>query len=600
MNCDTTGSVDGVDRRSVLAAGAAGLSLSLSGCIDTVRSVVTDDSDDQLSLSIVTVPADSNRESVRIARHLESNLEAVGVDVTLSMRSATDFLEMILIDRDFDLYVGRHPADFDPDFLYEALHSTYADEAGWQNPFGYSNPYFFDPLLEAQRRADGDERLEKLEPVLNGLAEEKPFDPICRPTEYRLAGDRFDGWDDDHLATRRGYLGLEPDDDVDRLNALVTDARPSRNVNPLSATIRERGTIVNLLYDSLGTIVASEDEDGFEVEKWLAESWEWDTSSDDEKTTATIRLREDCTFHGEDEVPVTAEDVKFTYRFLEDTALTHSDTPSPAPRYRGHASAIDRIETDADDEQWLRITFNAGEAVSKRALTAPILPRHVWLEELDDRIDNRQDFSAPQGRWGLVVTDSVPPIGSGPYQFGSQSERSHLTLERFDDHFTLDEDVDLPGPTVDELRFTVDPGSSSSIAQVESDNADLTSSMLGAHSLGDISDDTTAELIDDPSWTFYHVGFNTRTAPCNDPRFRRAVTQLIDKEWIVQEIFFEDHATPLSTPVADEWVPDSLEWDGADPVTPFVGTEGTLNVEAARAAFEAENFRYDDNGRLLK
>ncbi|QFU83208.1 ABC transporter substrate-binding protein [Natronorubrum aibiense] len=645
MNCDKTDNTDGIDRRSVLAAAGAGLSISLSGCIDSVESVVSNDGDDNLSLSLVTVPDDGNRETVRIARHLERNLEAVGINTTIAWRSPSEFLEMILIDRDFDLYVGRHPADYDPDFLYEALHSRYADEAGWQNPFQYSNPTFFDPLLEEQRRADGDERRERLKPVLRALAEEKPFDPICRPDENRVASARFEGWENAHPATRQGYLGLEPDDGVDRLHALVTDARPSQNVNPLSATISERGTVVNLLYDSLGTLDVTEEDDSvsYEVQPWLADSWELEPAAevdefyaggaamnesetvdnstldaesvdnstldaesvdnstldaesvDDDAMAATVRLREDCTFH--DGEPVTAADVAFTYRFLKDTALGQSVRPSPAPRYRGQVSAVNRIETDPRDDYRLRIIFDAGREVIERALTVPILPRHIWREELKDRINNVDDFTASQGRWGLVTTNSVPPIGSGPFQFESQSERSYLNLERFDDHFTLRADVDLPEPTVDELRFTVDPGSTSSISRVESGDGDLTSSMLESHAIGNISDDSDAERLEDPSWTFYHLGFNTRVSPCSDPRFRRAVCQLIDKDWIARQIFY-DHATPLSSPVADEWVPDDLTWDGEDSRTPFIGSDGTLNAEAARAAFESAGFRYDDEGRL--
>ncbi len=612
MNCDTTDPVDGVDRRSVLAAGVAGLSLSLSGCVDTVERVVSDDKDDRLSLSLVTVPDDGNRETVRIARHLEQNLEAVGVDTSIAWRSPSEFLEMVLIDHDFDLYVGRHPADYDPDFLYEALHSTYADESGWQNPFQYTQPTFIDPGLEAQRQADGDVRHEVIQPVLRSIAEEKPFDPICRPDEHRVASTRFEGWGDNHPATRRGYLGLEPEEDVDRLHALVTDARPTQNVNPLSATIRERGTVVDLLYDSLGTLVVTEadGEVDYEVEPWLAD-WDWmptdeidehesdvesdETETDAEETlTALVTLREDCTFH--DGEPVTAEDVAFTYQFLEDTALGHATSPSPAPRYRGQVSVINEIEIK--DEHELRMTVDSGREVGNRALTVPILPRHIWREELQSRISDLDDFSAPQGRWGPVTTDSVPPIGSGPFQFESQSERNYLHLERFDDHFTRREDVSLPEPTVEELRFSVDPGSTSSISRIESGGADLTSSMLESHSVGGISDDSDAVQLESPSWTFYHLGFNTNASPCSDPRFRRAVCQLLDKTWITEQIFY-DRATPLSSPVADDWVPDDLEWDDEDPVTPFIGTDGMVNAEAARDVFEsAGNFRYDDDGRL--
>ncbi|WP_339104406.1 ABC transporter substrate-binding protein [Haloterrigena salinisoli] len=604
MNRNPTDSVDGVDRRSVLAAGAAGVSLSLSGCIDTVRRVVDRDGNDQLSLSIVTVPADANRESIRIAYHLESHLEAMGVDVSLKVRSRSDFLKAILIDHDFDIYVGQHPADYDPDFLYEALHSTYANEAGWQNPFGFDS-MAFDTLLEDQRRADGEQRRQRMTNVLRALADEKPFDPICRPAEYRVANTtRFDGWGEGHLATRRGYLGLEPDTGVERLKALVTDARPSENINPISATVRERGTVIDLLYDSLGTVV-----DG-EVLPWLAESWEWVTDAETgetksektaeptrETTTARVSLRENCRFH--DGEPVTADDVEFTYQFFQDTVLGHAAFPSPPPRYRGHASAIDEIETE--DEYTLRITAGAGEDVCKRAFTVPILPRHIWRAELEDRLGDSQEFTAPQGEWGLVTSDSVDPTGSGPYQFKSQSERNHLTLERFDDHFTLREDVEgdhLLAPLVEELRFIVDPGSPSSISRVASGNADVTSSMLAAYSLGDIpEDDPDVERLESPSWTFYHIGFNARVPPCSNLHFRRAVCRLIDKEWVASEVF-GGHADPLVAPVTEEWTPDDLAWDGADPETPFAGTDGTLNVNAARDAFQAAGYYTDDENRL--
>ncbi|WP_049923976.1 ABC transporter substrate-binding protein [Halopiger djelfimassiliensis] len=586
MNHELSNPDDGVSRRSVLAATAAGLVGSTGGCIDRVQSVVDQDGDDQLSLSIMTVPADGDRESVQIARQLEANLEAVGVDVTVSMRSRSEFLEAVLIEHDFDLYVGRHPADFDPDFLYEALHSTYANEAGWQNPFGFTS-MAFDSSLETQRRADGQERATHVASVLNGLAQEKPFEPICIPSEYRVARtDRFDGWEDDHLATRLGYLGLESGEGVDRLHALVTDARPSQNVNPLSATIRERGTVIDVLYDSLATVDVTDDTTS--LRPWLAADWEWNDS------TATVTLREGCRFH--DGEPVTAADVAFTYRFLADTTLGRGPVPSPAPRYRGQVAAIDDIEVV--DDRRLTVSVTSGQEVGERAFTVPILPEHVWRERVESRIGRPDEFSPPQGKWGVVTTDNVPPVGSGPFQFAARTEREHMTLERFDEHFTLREDVSLPEPTVEELRFGVDPGTASSIERVAGGEADVTTSMLETYALEEIPDAPEIERLESPSWTFYHVGFNTRKTPFSNSHFRRAVARLLDKEWLVESVF-HGHATPVTAPVADEWVPDSLVWDGEDPVTPFVGSGGDLDVEAARAAFEAAGFRYDSDGRLL-
>jgi peptide/nickel transport system substrate-binding protein len=588
MTRNPTPSKGGISRRSFLAAGATGGAVATAGCVDRVRSVVDQGGSRQLSLSIATVPAEADRQNVRIARRLESNLEAVGIDVSLDMRSPAELLEAVLLDHEFDVYVGRHPADYDPDFLYGALHSTFANEAGWQNPFGYTN-MAFDALLEDQRRTDGQERRARVGSVLTVLAQEKPFDPICIPDEYRVARtDRFDGWDEGRLTTRHGYLGLEPADGVDSLHALVTDARVTRNCNPLSATGRKRDTFVDLLYDSLGSV-----RDG-DVGPWLARSWEWEDRSDSEteRSTASVTLRPECRFH--DGEPVTATDVAFTYRFLRDTSLGHAPVPSPAPQYRGLVEPIENVTVE-DDER-LTITVTSGRAVAERAFTVPILPEHVWRKRVDERVTG-EEFTAPQGRWDVVTADNVPPVGSGPFRFENRSQDESLTLRRFPDHFTLRADVDRPEPTVEEVRLSVDPSSASSIGRVADGGADVTASMLDAHSLGAIPDSSDVERLELSSRTFYHLGFNVRDAPFSNPHFRRAITQLIDKQAIVEEVFY-GHATPASTPLTGEWVPEALEWDGADPVTPFVGSDGALNVEAARAAFETAGFRYDENGRL--
>ena len=590
MHRQSTTRSNSIDRRSVLAAGVAGLATATSGCIDRVESAVGQETD-RLSLSITTVPADGDREAVRIARHLEEHLEAVGIDASLDMRSRSNFLEAVLIDHEFDLYVGRHPADYDPDFLYETLHSAYANESGWQNPLGFSSMPV-DDHLEAQRRVDGERRRERVATLLEALAEEKPFDPICFPEEHRVVRtDRVDGWNANHPESRHGYLGLEPSEDVDRLRVLVTDARISRNLNPLSATLREQGSTIDLLYDSLAT-----EHDG-ELVPWLAEDWETttieETEDDDAITRATVTLREDCEFH--DGEPVTADDVAFTYRFLEDTALGRAKFASPAPRYRSHVSTLEDVTVESDRE--LRLEFSAGFEAAERALTVPILPEHRWREQVDARADNTETFTAMQGQWGLVTMDNVPAVGSGPFRFESRSEREHLTLERYDDHFTRREDVDLPSVEIEQLQFGIDPGSASSIERVANDGADLTASMLEAHALDTIPDEPEIDHLESPSQTFYHVGFNARIEPFSNPHARRLVAGLLDKAWLVEEVF-DGHATPTATPLPEEWVPERLTWDGDDPIAPFFGSDGNLDVEAARDAFEDTGYRYDDHGRL--
>ena len=606
MNWDPTSPDTGVSRRSFLAAGAAGATLATSGCVDSVQNVVGKAANGQLSLSITTLPADADRQGIQIARQLESNLQQVGIDVSIDMRSPSELLKAVLIEHDFDLYVGHHPAGYDPDFLYEMLHSSFATEAGWQNPFGFTN-MVFDTLLEDQRRVEGAQRKRLVQSVLTALAKSKPFEPICRPDEYRVAStDRFDGWSEAALTTRHGYLEPEPADGGNELLALKTDSRPTSNLNPLSATMRERETIIQLLFDSLATVHEGE------VQPWLAEDITWTDvePADGEQgptLTATVTLREGCQFHADERLAsedgqlsdedrqLTAKDVAFTYRFLEDTSLGRAPTPSPAPRYQSHVSAVDRVTADSEYE--LTFSMNASRPVAKRALTVPILPKQFWRGLVDRRAADGE-FTAPQGQWIAATGDHVPPIGSGPYQFESRIEEDQLVLTRFDDHFTRRDDVELPGPPVDELRFDIDPSSASAVRRIADGNADVTASMLDAYTLDAIPDSSDIEQLHHPSRTFYHIGFNVRKAPFSNTHFRRAVAQLLPKQAIVDDVFY-GYATPTATPVTDEWAPERLTWDGEDPVTPFLGSNGELNVAAAKAAFEAAGFRYDDNGRLL-
>ncbi|ELY99913.1 family 5 extracellular solute-binding protein [Natrialba chahannaoensis JCM 10990] len=635
MNSPSDDADTGTSRRSLLAAGATGLSIAASGCIDRVQSVVDSDAAEQLSLSILSLPAaDGDRESAEIARHLEGNLEAVGIDATISTRSESEFLEAILIDQDFDLYVGRHPADFDPDFLYETLHSTYEYDQGWQNPFSFTDTLSIDPLLERQRNETGADRERAVTELLEAIAQVKPFEPICVANEYRaVRTDRFDGWDETHLGTGRGYLGLESatSSDTEQLHALVTDQRLAQTFNPLSPTTREQDVIVDLVYDSLAVPTwsvpdeaeATEEETqaGAEVidaanvsiEPWLATDWEWDGDT----RTMTVDIREDCTFHDHTEgdsnddngnngtdsaIPLTAEDVRFTYRFLADTTYGRTSSASPAPRYQGHASAVDSVTVE--DDYRLTISFSTDRAVAERALTVPILPSgsdSPWIAHLESRVDSTDDdWSPTQGDWSIVTTDHAPPTGSGPYKYDSHDAGESVTLTRFEDHFTLrDDDHDLPAPTADELHFEVDPGTSSSVERVASGDADITTSVLDTYALESTLDDEAVSFVESPSWSFYHVGFNTHNTLCSSPRFRRAVSQLIDKQWVVEDVFAaEDSARPVATPVAEEWTPDSLAWDDGELVTTFIGEDGDVNVDAARELF-ASAFEYD-GGELVR
>lgn len=600
-------------RRQLLAGLSAGAATATAGCVRELRSAVNRRSDERLGLSIATVPADVDTESVQIARRIREWLDRAGIEVELDLYPPEEYYRTVLINHDFDLFVGPHPLIKDPDVLYEALHSRFGDEAGWQNPFGFTS-MAFDDLLAEQRERNGEDRLEAIAEVLEAAAEEQPFVPICVPDEYRLVrSDRVNEWDATYPDGRAGVLGLtvEGDGSDSELGVAITDARPTENLNPLSAEYVYRDSFVDLVYDSLGTygqnpappigVDTGDDPGGADdatdhsidnsgVQPWLAESWTWtDRGGTNE---ATISLRE-ATFH--DGERLTAQDVAFTFRLVADTSLGSGEVPSPASRYRGLTSIVDTVSVE--DDRTLTLRTGAAPAVAERAFTVPVLPEHVWIDRTEPASVAGIDVAT--GTTQAMIDDNLDPVGSGPYTVEEVVERQRLRLERVSDHFAWAVDA-LPDPPADAIVVDVQPSGSAAVEAVEAGDVDLTLSPLEtpAVSTAEESSVETVDSVEIRSRSVYCLGFDARTTPGSNPYFRRAVASIVDKSFLVEDVF-DGRATPVATAAPESVVPSTLEWDGGDPVVPFRGFDGELDDRQARSGFESAGYRYDADGRLL-
>ncbi len=594
----TNASGPATSRRLALAS-LAGLTVGSAGCVKRVRNIAGHNRPERMSLAIKAPSADADPFAIGVARRLANHLQAVGVGARVVPVTVEELHRQVLIDTDFDLYVGQFPATdrIDPDELYPLLHSKFTSEAGWQNPFGYTD-LGLDELLERQRRTSGDSRRRAVTDVLRHLARTLPFVVVAFPDH--LTANRTDAeadWNTDSgVRTALGLLGAEPtdgedDEEDDRTFRLTTtDPRITENRNPLAAEFRQNGVLTGLLYDPLVHRV------GERFVPWLAVDWTW---SDDDAVTATVTLRENLAWH--DGESLTAEDVAFTYRLLTDTSLGEQESPVPASRFRGQSSLVDAAE--AVDDRTVEVHFETGSReVALRALTVPILPEHVW--------GDRTDEASVVGVGGNGVTEALVwnnsnPVGSGPLQFDSAAAGKLVALERNDDHFLgRDSPERVPPrfrgrPAFDRLVVRVTASNMSAVELVLSGEADATLSHLGPDTVPRIVRSDALELTVDTSSSFYHLGFNTRRAPLSNPRFRKAVAGLLDKTWVVNETF-GGYATPAATPLAGtRWEPDDLAWDGTDPVAPFAGTDGELDAERARKAFEEVGYRYHD-GRLVR
>jgi len=612
-----------VRRRRFITGLATGGAVLSGGCVRRLRTMAGWRSASQVELRIKTLPTDADPYALEIARAVAGWYRTAGIDAQVTPMATEELHRQVLLNDEFDLFVARMPGEFrSPDALYSLLHSRFVETPGWQNPFGYTN-LDADGFLDTQRRSGGDRRREAVTRLQETVAGTQPFSVVAFPDDIRAVRDtNYTNWRAAELQSPVGYLLVDrvpsedPDGsddeapetpngggDGDALRIVTTDPRATENLNPLAVEFRRSGLFTGLLYDSLGFTRRGET-----VRPWLAESWAFTREAT--RPRARVRLREDLTWH--DGEPLTAEDVTFTHTFLADTSLDSDDRtteegeegtsdPIPAPRFQGRNSLV--AGTRAVDAGTVEFQFvECNPDVATRAFTLPILPRHVWKGRTGAASLGGIEFGPATE---ALVTTNIPPVGSGPLRFVRNTPREALVLERFDEHFLSREDPSgslswmAPAPAFERLRVQAVGSDATAVGVVADDEADITGTTVGADTVPRIGRAEDLDLLVNRSTEPFIVGYNTRRAPLTNPRFRNTLARLIDQAEVTDAVF-DGYAEPAVSPLAGTgWLPPGLRWDGANPVTPFLGEDGELDVERARETFRGIGYQYDD-GTLVE
>lgn len=571
----------GLSRRQLLLGTAsAGLTATSAGCVRRARSILGRAQPGQVSLSITCVPAEEEPYPVEIVSHFRDHLETAGIDTTVNYRSNEEFRLDVLLNHDYDIAVGRLPVYPDPDALYGLFHSSLGPERGWQNPYGFST-VDLDEELELQRGETQFRRYEHVDRILEILAREQPIAPLVFPIEHRLVrADRYDGFEGREFKDAADVLALDPGERRESLEFTIGFTAPTKNLNPLSVEHRTEELVTGLVYDSLLR------RGGEQYHSWLAESVNWSNRS------AIVTLR-DAEWH--DGEPVTSDDVVFTYRLLQDTLQNEGTSPAPAPVFRGRTSLVKDIVARTD--RTIGFEFDGRQNVARRAFTVPILPRHEWEERTETAevsgIDSNPQITE------ATVTDNIPPVGSGPYEFVDHSVRNYVELELVDDHFsTQSEALSEFAPPAEEVRVVVAPADAGAVDGIQNGRFDFTKSPIPPKDI-DVELNEEISVTKTRSRNLYHVGYNTRRDPLSNTSFRRAISSLLDKSWLATEVF-DGQAAPTATPILNqEWVPERLRWFGTDPEVPFLGEDGVLDVPAVKETLLDIGYQYDENENLL-
>jgi peptide/nickel transport system substrate-binding protein len=319
-----------------------------------------------------------------------------------------------------------------------------------------------------------------------------------------------------------------------------TRAEP-KTLNPLAITASEGNQMAALVFLKL----LEEQDDFMTFRPQLASSWSWSPDS----LAVTFNLRADARWS--DGVPVTADDVRFTWELQVDTTVAW---PS--------ASIKSKI-TNVEVKDARTVVFRFAERYLYQLMDANdgvILPKHVL-----GAIPRAEVKTSPFGR---------APVGNGPYRLARWESGQYIELASNPGYFG-----DSGAPRVERVVFKFVPDAVTLVSQLKAGEIDLLESVQP----GDLASversrpDVVVHTV--PSRRLSFIAWNEKHAPFADRDVRRALTMAIDRAEIIRTVW-QGYATECTSPI----VP--LLWAFDDTIAPI-----PFDPKGARAILAQRGFQ---------
>lgn len=304
----------------------------------------------------------------------------------------------------------------------------------------------------------------------------------------------------------------------------ITQPEPP-NLAPFISTSGPIAQVTSKIFDGL-----LEYDFNLQPQPSLAESWE--VSGDG--LTITFKLRDDVTFH--DGTPLTSEDVRFT--IMDVLKTSH---PRGIATFRG----VTAIETPDAHTAVFKLDKPAPYLMmALHGAESPILPKHIYGEG---------DIKAhPKAN---------EPIGSGPFKFVEWRRGELVRLDRNENYWRDGQ------PYLDRVvvRFIADSSTRTAVlekgeAHVAGFGAVPYNDVRKLEALPNVEVTTTGYEMISP---MVELIMNTQTAPFDNPLVRQAVNYAIDRQFVIDNIWF-GFGKIASGPISSNFEPAGLFGRGID------------------------------------
>jgi len=317
--------------------------------------------------------------------------------------------------------------------------------------------------------------------------------------------------------------GSAQDDEASYGDAIVVASiSDARTLVPILASDSASSDICGFVFNGL----VKHDKD-INIVPDLAESWE----ILDGGLTILFHLKKNVTWH--DGHSLTSKDVEFTYRKLVD--------PNVKTPYSGDFERIARLEVV--DDYTVRISYKEPFAPALASWGMWIMPEHL-LKNADL---NKTDFSRH-------------PIGTGPYKFKSWKTAEKIELVSNHEYFE-------GRPCIDRYIYRIIPDESTIFLELQTQGVDMSglTPLQYTRQTDNKFFRTHYNKFQYPGFGYTYLGYNLSDPKFADVRVRQAIDCAVDKEAIVNTVFFGLAHVITGPFMIDSWAYDkSIKPQGRD------------------------------------
>ena len=272
---------------------------------------------------------------------------------------------------------------------------------------------------------------------------------------------------------------------------------------------------------------------GIEFVPDLAEGDLPETTQEGDAWVGEMTLKEGLLWS--DGEPLTADDVAFTWNTVKDLELQGGWIDFADP------DVITAVE--AVDDLTVRVTFNAEPGLAiwgpgTGITNMPIMPEHFWapvVEEATASDDPRTTLLAASGA-------EAPAIGAT--KFSERQEGSFAATTANENYYDAGAEKEsggvtwTEGPYADEFNFPLYGGQEAAVLALADGEVDFLLNPLGMQRgfQDQVAENPDLTAIVNPTNGYRFLAFNHSRAPMSDPAFRDALTALINKEFVTENL----------------------------------------------------------------